>query len=137
MGTSGYLIAASNGLSVAWRPRIVSAMVPERPDPVCPVCAQLIQSGSLVRFERGTFFHARCRNREPPPAIRATSDAAMRWRRDRPAELSMRRGACPVCRHRATVIDWRPLVSWLTVEDCPCSGVFVWTSLLEARLPNL
>ena len=34
--------------------------------------------------------------------------------------------------------DWGPHLDWMTVEDCPCLGFFVWTPLLdEGRLARL
>ena len=45
--------------------------------------------------------------------------------------------ACPLCAHPATIVDWRPSVDWVVVEDCPCDGFFIRASLLDARLPTL
>jgi hypothetical protein len=45
--------------------------------------------------------------------------------------------ACPVCWEPAVIMDWQPRADWLTVEDCLCTGFFVWTRLLDTRLPSL
>jgi hypothetical protein len=45
--------------------------------------------------------------------------------------------ACPLCAHPATIVDWRPSVDWIVVEDCPCDGFFIRASLLAAHLPTL
>ena len=34
------------------------------------------------------------------------------------------------------ILDWRPSVEWASVEDCRCDAFFVWTGLLDDRLPN-
>ena len=45
---------------------------------------------------------------------------------------------CPVCGGSATLTDWRPHLKWMTIEDCPCHGFFVWTPLLDdGRLDRL
>jgi hypothetical protein len=46
-------------------------------------------------------------------------------------------GPCPVCGEPAIMLDWRPSVPWLAIESCPCDAFFVWTALLETRLPAL
>jgi hypothetical protein len=46
-------------------------------------------------------------------------------------------GVCPFCDGRATVTDWRPGVDWLVVENCACSGFFLWAELTKARLTKL
>jgi hypothetical protein len=48
-----------------------------------------------------------------------------------------RQSPCPVCGEPAIVLDWRPSVPWLAVDGCGCDGIFVWTALLEARLPHV
>jgi hypothetical protein len=45
--------------------------------------------------------------------------------------------SCPVCDHPATLTDWGPHLPWIGVEDCACSGFFVWAPLLDWRLPRL
>ena len=37
----------------------------------------------------------------------------------------------------ASILDWRPSVPWLAVDGCRCDGSFVWTALVETRLPGL
>ena len=44
---------------------------------------------------------------------------------------------CPICRHAATVTDWRPSVDWIAVEECSCDGYFVRASVFTGRLPKL
>jgi hypothetical protein len=46
-------------------------------------------------------------------------------------------GRCPLCRHSATVIDWRPGLDWVTVNGCPCGTFFVHAGLLDERLPAI
>ena len=52
---------------------------------------------------------------------------------------SVMREPCPVCREPAALIDWRPDLAWITVEECRCRGFFVWTPLVDdgrlVRLP--
>jgi len=45
--------------------------------------------------------------------------------------------ACPLCGSPATIVDWRPSVDWVVVEDCPCNGFLIRASLLDARLTTL
>jgi hypothetical protein len=35
------------------------------------------------------------------------------------------------------VTDWHPDLPWVVVEGCPCEDFFVWSSLVDARLPSL
>jgi hypothetical protein len=35
------------------------------------------------------------------------------------------------------MVDWRPTLSWLVIEDCSCGGFFVAADALEWRLPRL
>jgi hypothetical protein len=46
-------------------------------------------------------------------------------------------GACPLCGDPATIVDWRPSVDWVVVEDCPCDGFFIRAGLLDSRVPTL
>jgi hypothetical protein len=44
---------------------------------------------------------------------------------------------CPVCGEPASILDWRPSIPWLAVDGCRCDGIFVWTAILETRLPQV
>jgi hypothetical protein len=37
----------------------------------------------------------------------------------------------------ATLTDWRPTAEWITVENCPCDGFFIWAPLVAARVRRL
>src|SRR5262249_9700687 len=49
--------------------------------------------------------------------------------------LTSGHGACPLCGHGATVMDWRPNTDWIAVEGCSCLGFFVEVCLYQERLP--
>jgi hypothetical protein len=76
-----------------------------------------------------------------PLAIERATDLVEQTRPRRaaqPERLPVGRHLCPVCRGAATMTDWRPHLNWMTVEDCPCDGFFVWTPLLDdGRLDRL
>ena len=46
-------------------------------------------------------------------------------------------GACPFCGQQGTVLGWRPVTPWLTIEGCACSGFFLWAGLATSRLTQL
>ena len=74
-------------------------------------------------------------------ALERATDLAEETQRQRSPQhtgLTWRRDRCPVCAGSAMLTDWRPQVDWMTVEDCPCRGFFVWTPLLDVgRLDRL
>jgi hypothetical protein len=124
-------------------------------NPTCPTCSKPIRSGTLVLFEHGEIYHVPCRSRaleltalEEVDRARATQartanlleDTARRRLRKSPrapTRGAAQQGTCPVCRQRATLTDWRPSVDWMAIEGCACNGFFVWTGLLDSRLPAL
>ena len=122
-------------------------------DPICVRCSKPIQSSGYLVSPSGEASHIRCRSRDLQQAALEERDRA-RHAIDRAAELvgdnmrrrqsaqSIRRALprqpCPVCGEAATLIDWRPALHWMTVDECPCNGFFVWVPLInEGRLARL
>jgi hypothetical protein len=109
------------------------------------LCSKPIRSGSFVLLEHGELLHVRCRSRileEEAMETAARAEAAqdrsarlmlqnLRLRRVRPQD------PCPVCGQPAAVLDWRPAMPWLAFDGCSCGGFFVWSALLDSRLPGL
>jgi hypothetical protein len=128
-------------------PMTPTSSPPIPPDPPCVVCSKPIRSGGFVQTKRGEFIHLRCRGEEREPQDRArltierATDLVEETRRRKlaePTRLTRQHDCCPVCAGPATLTDLRPHLNWMTIEDCPCHGVFVWTPLLdEGRLGRL
>jgi hypothetical protein len=124
---------------------------PRPPDPSCFLCSKPVRSGTLVMYEHGELFHVWCRSQRSQLAAiehveRATAahkravellEEARRERGSQPTPAASRRRNCPICGQAATITDWRPSVDWLAVEGCACGDCFIWTPLLDARLPGL
>jgi len=51
--------------------------------------------------------------------------------------LTIVRGACPLCRYAATITDWHPNADWIAIEGCTCLEWFVAVRVLQERLPHL
>jgi hypothetical protein len=80
------------------------------------------------------------RDRSRLAVDRATDllEGARRRRLSHHTQLTQRRDGCPVCAGSAMLTDWRPRLDWMTVEECPCRGFFIWTPLLDdGRLARL
>lgn len=125
---------------------------PPVPSDTCAICSKPVVSGGFTRTTVGDVVHIRCRSRQiyldAPDhanparlAIEGATDLVEEARRRSAAERSKhtrQHDRCPVCVGPATLTDWRPHLKWMTVEDCPCDGFFVWTPLLdEGRLARL
>ena len=121
------------------------------PDPTCAICSKPIRS-AFIYTKDGEAIHIRCRTQQvhlealdqgdrARLAIERATDLVEETRHRRLAQgsgLTRQDDRCPVCGESATLTDWRPHVNWMTVEDCPCRGFFVWTPLLdEGRLSRL
>ena len=113
-------------------------------NPVCQFCAKPIESGSYAVLPHGKRLHVRCRS----PILEAEAMEAVAREAPQPRtarlmeqNLELRRARrldrCPVCGEPASILDWRPSVPWLAVDGCRCDGSFVWTALVETRLPGL
>ena len=128
-----------------------SSSLPVPPDPTCAICSKPIRSG-FIHNKGGEAIHIRCRTQQLQVdaldqgdrarlAIERATDLVGETRRRRSAQFTGRnrqREPCPVCRGSATLTDWRPHLNWMTVENCPCDGFFVWTPLLDdGRLDRL
>ena len=128
-----------------------SSSPPAPPDPTCAICSKPIRSG-FIYTKGGEAIHISCRTQQlhldaldqgdrARLAIERATDLVEETRRRRIAqrtELPRQQDRCPVCAGPATLFDWRPHLDWMTVEDCPCDGFFVWTPLLDdGRLGRL
>jgi hypothetical protein len=133
-------------------PMTPSLSPPVPPDPTCAVCSKPIRSGGFTQTKMGEVVHTRCRSKElrlraieqqdrARLTIGLATDLVEETRRRSSAQstgLTRQHDRCPVCAGPATLTDWRPHLDWMTVEDCPCLGFFVWTPLLdEGRLARL
>jgi len=96
--------------------------------------------------EHGELIHARCRSGQLQLRAFEAVDRAQAaqeragWRRQRTQirRQVMRQQPCPLCHEPAMRIDWRPVLEWMTVEECRCRGFFVWTPLVDdGRLARL
>jgi hypothetical protein len=47
------------------------------------------------------------------------------------------RHTCPLCREPAALVDWRPGVDWVVIEQCPCDGFFIAGTVLDGRMAYL
>jgi hypothetical protein len=111
----------------------------------CACCSTPIQPGSLTLSEHGELFHIACRRRGPQDdaleskarVVTAPTPAARIVPEHTRREPIRQRTPCPVCGEPAFVLDWRPSVPWLAIEGCACDAFFVWTALLDSRLPTL
>jgi len=126
---------------------------PLPPDLICVRCSKPIQSSGYLVSPSGEASHIRCRSRdlqqtaleEHDRARRAIDRAAglvgetMRRRQGSPSiPPALTRQPCPLCGEPATLIDWRPALDWMTVDECPCNGYFVWMPLIsDGRLARL
>ena len=124
-------------------------------DPTCPICSKPVRSGAFEMSEYGELIHTRCRSRQLQlQAVEAVDRAEVaherwgelvkergwRWHRERTQTgwQIMGQQPCPLCHGPAMLVDWRPALEWMTVEECPCRGFFVWTPLVDdGRLARL
>jgi len=114
-------------------------------NPVCQFCAKPIGSGSYVVLPHGERVHVLCRSwileAEAMDAVARADAGQPRTARRMEPNLDLRRARrldrCPVCGEPASILDWRPSVPWLAIDGCRCDGSFVWTALVETRLPGL
>src|SRR5262245_57018521 len=112
------------------------------PSPACARCSKPIRQDTLVLYRDGELVHLWCRSRDlqleaveqVDRATRAQACAVrlltQRWAPGRKYRVT----TCPVCGMAATVTDWRPRLHWVAVEDCDCSGFFLWVPLLPRLL---
>ena len=120
------------------------------PDPSCSICSKPVRPGAPIRFQHGEVFHLACLAKatqlnaiEQVDRARVAKETSARLLEDYGRARGERRrqrsanGACPLCGHAATIVDWRPSVDWVVVEDCPCDGFFIRAGLLDSRLPTL
>jgi hypothetical protein len=123
------------------------------PDPICAFCSKPIRAQSYVMRQHGEVVHVVCyshalrvRTIESIDRAQVATGRASRLL-DEIIERRTRRPVvrtkaptprtCPLCRHSATVIDWRPGLPWLTVVGCRCGTYFVHATVLDERLPAL